>query len=576
MEPESSDLAVQLAALQARVEALEAQLARFAAPRPAAPAGAPSTPGTPRPQAARVPLPAPPPAEPRKPANPGLIIALLGAGLFLLGAIFFLGWSIQQGWLGPAPRMGLGLLAGAGMAAGAARLILKGTRKLGVCVLAAGLGTFMLSLYYGSASAHLISPGLGFGGTAVAVVFAGALAARAKSGGALGAALIVGCLAPIAFSEGGHHEIALAVYLAALLGAALLVPMLSGTGGRWLGSRILAFLGINALLCAACLDVLKADTGTLLALLALHGLLAGLWLWLPKHPERPIGALLLWMLEDAALAGLAWAVWRQGGWMTEGFAGPLLLLGAVNLALVKPLRARLGDRSADLGLLALAAAHLALALPVALAWSWAGLSWGLLALCFAAAAALAEDREDEGLKPLHLQLLALGFSLLASGRWLAAAVDQWDASSVSPFFNAAFATGLLAFGAWALMARKGTLRILGFLGAEGLGHILLPLEIAYALSKDGAPWHRAGLAFTFTWALSGATHWLLSLRREGPEGTALAAAGYVWLGLASLKLIVVDLSGANLGWRALAFLLVGGLFLAAALLGQRLRPREDA
>lgn len=576
MEPDSSDLAVQLAALQARVEALEAQLGRLQAPRPAAP----YAPAAPRPQPARVPLPAQAsthaPAEPRKPANPGLIIAFLGAGLFLLGAIFFLGWSIQQGWLGPAPRMGLGLLTGAAMAVGAARLILKGTRKLGVCLLAAGLGTVMLALYYGSASAHLISPGLGFGGTAVAVVFAGGLAVRAKSGGALGAALIVGFLAPIAFSEGGHHEIALAVYLAALMGAALLVPVLSGTGGRWLGSRVIAFLGVNALLCAACLDVLKADAGTLLALLALHGVLAGLWLWLPRHPERPIGALLLWMLQDAALAGLAWAVWRQGGWMTEGFAGPLLLLGAVNLALVKPLRARLGDRSADLGLLALAAAHLALALPVALAWSWAGLSWGLLALCFAAAASLAEDRDGEGAKPLHLQLLALGFAILASCRWMAAAADQWSPSTAPAFFNAAFATGLLALGAWALMARKGSLRILGFLGAEGLGHILIPLEVAYALSKDGAPWHRAGLAFTFAWALSGAAHWLLSLRKEGGEGTALAAAGYVWLGLASLKLIIVDLSGANLGWRALAFLLVGGLFLAAALLGQRLRPREDA
>ena len=578
MESESPELA----ALAARVAALEAQVARLMEkpePQGSAPAAAPPAP-VPRPvPAAPRPRPEPPPA---KPANPGLVIAILGSAIFLLGAIFFLGWSIEQGWLGPAPRMGLGLVAGAAMAVGAARLILKGTRKLGVCVLAAGLGTLILSLYYGSASAHLISPTLGFAGTAAAVVFAGALAARAGSGGALSVALLAGFLAPIAFSEGGHHEVALAVYLAVLMGAALLLPYLSGTGARWIGSRLIALLGADALLCAACADVLKADAGTLLILLALHAALAGLWIWLPRHPERPCGALILWMLEDAALAGLAFMAWKQLGWMTEGFAAPLLFLGAANLAMVKPLRARMGDRSADLGLLALAAAHLALALPVALAWSWAGVSWGLLALCFSGAAALAEDDAETGVKALHFQLLALCFAILASFRWLVADLSLWDSpyplapSEGMAFFNAAFATGLLATLSWVLLARKGTLRILGFLGAEGMAHLVLPLEVAYAFHRGGAAWHQAGLAFTFLWTLSGAGHWLLGLKREGAEGKALLAAGYTWLGLAAFKLIIVDLSDAGMGWRALAFLLVGAIFLAVALLGQRLRPRSDA
>ena len=571
MEPESSELA----ALQARIAALEAQMARLMGQTAAAPAPRPAAPRPVHP-----PLPPRPAPLPSKPANPGLVIAVIGAGIFLLGAIFFLWWSIQEGWLGPAPRMALGLLAGAAIAGGAARMILKGIRKLGVCVLAAGLGTLMFSLYFASASSHLIPPSMGFAGTALAVIFAGGLAARAKSGGALSAGLLAGFIAPIAFSQGGHHEVALALYLAALLGAALLVPYLSGTGGRWMGTRILALLGTDALLCAACADVLKADAGALLGLLALHAALAGLWLWLPKHAERPRGALILWMLEDAALSGLAFLAWKHLGWMDEGFAAPLLLLGAANLAMVKPLRARLGDRSADLGLLALAAAHLALALPVALAWSWAGVSWGLLALCFSGAAALAEDNAETGVKALHFQLLALGFALLASFRWLVADFDLWSPACLStagtPFFNAAFATGLLAALSWLLLARRGALRVLGFLGVESMGHILIPLEVGYAFARRGADWRQAGLAFTFLWAISGAAHWLASLKREGTEGTALAIAGYVWLAFAALKLIIVDLSGAGMGWRALTFLLVGGIFLGVALVGQRLRPRSDA
>jgi hypothetical protein len=570
MDPESPELA----SLQARVAALETQVAQLmnrgaaASPRPATPQPVPR------------PLPPRPVPKPAKPANPGLVIAVIGAGIFLIGAIFFLWWSIQQGWLGPAPRMAMGVITGAAIAAGAARMILKGTRKLGVCVLAAGLGTLILSLYYGTASSHLLPPILGFAGTAVAVIFAGGLAARAKSGGALSVGLLAGFIAPIAFSEGGHHEVALAIYLAVLMGAALIVPYLSGTGARWMGTRILALLGADALLCAACADVLKADAGTLLILLALHAVLAGLWLWLPRHAERPRGAMVLWMLEDAALSGLAFLAWKHLGWMDEGFAAPLLLLGAANLALVKPLRARLGDRSADLGLIALAAAHLALALPVALAWSWAGVSWGLLALCFSFAASLAEDDPETGVKALHFQLLALGFAILASLRWLVADGDLWSpaclTASGTPFLNAAFATGLLATLSWLALARKGALRILGFLGAEGLAHILIPLEADYAFAKHGADWRQAGLAFTFLWALSGAAHWLMSLRREGAEGRALAIAGYVWLAFAAMKLMVVDLSGAGMGWRALAFLMVGGIFLAVALVGNRLRPRSDA
>ncbi len=574
MDPESPELA----SLQARLAALEAQVAQLM--NRTAPAAAPRPAFTQPVQPVQRPLPPRPAPKPAKPANPGLVIAAIGAGIFLIGAIFFLWWSIQQGWLGPAPRMALGLLAGAAIAAGAARMILQGTRKLGVCVLAAGLGTLMFSLYFAAASSHLIPPSMGFAGTAIAVLFAGGLAARAKSGGALSVGLLAGFIAPIAFSEGGHHEVALAVYLAVLMGAALLVPYLSGAGARWMGARIIALLGTGALLCAACADVQKADAGPLLGLLALHGALAGLWIWLPTHAERPRGALILWMLEDAALSGLAFMAWKELGWMNEGFAAPLLLLGAANLAMVKPLRARLGDRSADLGLLALAAAHLALALPVALAWSWDGVSWGLLALCFSGAAALAEDDAETGVKALHFQLLALGFAILASLRWLVADADLWSplafSASGTPFFNAAFATGLLATLSWLALARKGALRILGFLGAESLAHILIPLEVGYAFARHGASWHQAGLAFTFLWALSGAAHWLASLKREGAEGTALSISGYVWLAFAALKLIAVDLSGAGMGWRALAFLLVGGIFLAVALLGNRLRPRSEA
>jgi uncharacterized membrane protein len=57
---------------------------------------------------------------------------------------------------------------------------------------------------------------------------------------------------------------------------------------------------------------------------------------------------------------------------------------------------------------------------------------------------------------------------------------------------------------------------------------------------------------------------------------ALMMAGYVWMGLASLKLMVFDLDRATTPLRALAFLGVGGIGMAAAILANRARKREPS
>jgi len=58
---------------------------------------------------------------------------------------------------------------------------------------------------------------------------------------------------------------------------------------------------------------------------------------------------------------------------------------------------------------------------------------------------------------------------------------------------------------------------------------------------------------------------------------ALAIAGYGWLGLASLKLISLDLDHADVPTKALAFLGVGAVIITAALVGNKLRvARKEA
>ncbi|MBI4911575.1 MAG: DUF2339 domain-containing protein [Acidobacteria bacterium] len=541
-----------------------------------------ATTGPPQAPRASTPLPARRPAPPprvRKPLNPILFVAAAGAGIFLLGAVFFLHLAIQRGWIGPEARFLLGLLAGAGITAGAARMILGSSRKVGVSFLLAGLGTLIFTLRWGAFEAHFFPPSLGFAASSVAVLFAGALAARARSGASLCVALASGLLSPLVFSQGGHHEVALAVILSILLASALAIPYATGAGARWGVSRWLAVAGTWILLALCCLEVLPSDAPALLGLLGLHLMLSGLWVWLPRIPERPSTPTLLWSFVSVFATLLAWVLWKRLGWMPEAFAGPILGLGALNLALVKPLRVRLGDRRADFGLLALAAGHLALAVPVALAWAWVGPFWAAYALALAWLSGSDGAGEGEVQERRHLAFLAVAVAALATGRWLFHLADLYPWRQLTPVFNTSFAEGLLAALAWGFLARRGgPLGILSFALLQLVANVGLALEAGQAVRWLGGSARAASMSLTLTYAASGAGQWIRSLREARPGlARGLAVAGYVWLALAGLKLVVVDLDRADMALRAVVFLGVGGIFLGAALVANRVRlSRKEA
>jgi len=64
-------------------------------------------------------------------------------------------------------------------------------------------------------------------------------------------------------------------------------------------------------------------------------------------------------------------------------------------------------------------------------------------------------------------------------------------------------------------------------------------------------------------------------RAHTPLGRPLRIAGYAWLMLAALKLLLGDLSHASTEWKAVATLGIGALLIVAALLANRLRARAD-
>jgi len=118
----------------------------------------------------------------------------------------------------------------------------------------------------------------------------------------------------------------------------------------------------------------------------------------------------------------------------------------------------------------------------------------------------------------------------------------------------------------------GAAALLGWIGAQVTGNLALAFELAYLTRWTGGSRRAASIVLTVAWALSGALQWLRGLSQERKElRRGLLGAGYAWLGLACVKLLLADLAGVDTPLRALAFLAVGGIFLSAALLAHRSR-----
>ena len=159
-----------LAHLEARVAALEAEVTRLHAQAPPYPAAAPPQPmpagASAEPPPLRAPRPPRPGARPAAPrprlAVPAVhmedVLGKAGIGLVLVGVVFFLKWTIDQGWLTPAVRVGGA--AAFGVALVAAGLRLRTSRSvLGGALGGGGLAVLYGSLFAASALYGFIAPG---------------------------------------------------------------------------------------------------------------------------------------------------------------------------------------------------------------------------------------------------------------------------------------------------------------------------------------------------------------------------------------------------------------------------------
>lgn len=161
MSSESEDLRQQISELRERIARIEARLNDATLNRTPAPfAPHLEAPLAPHPEVPRIAATARPPAESGRSLE-----ARIGSQLFnrvgivavLIGVAWFLKFAIDNGWLGPAARVVIGILAGAALIGWSERFRVTGYRAFSYSLKAIATGILYLSLWAAFALFHLLS-----------------------------------------------------------------------------------------------------------------------------------------------------------------------------------------------------------------------------------------------------------------------------------------------------------------------------------------------------------------------------------------------------------------------------------
>lgn len=244
-----ADLQTELAALRAQVAALTARLYRIEQRLGLESEQPQEPPKLIRETAPKAPYPLVPPPSPVKPAQPPSIapptfasssaapekeqdelegkigklwLNRIGIVAILIGVSYFIKYAFDNGWIGPAGRIALGLLAGIALIFWSERFRARGHAPFSYSLKAVGIGTLYLSLWGAFQIYHLIPSAAAF--VAMILVSAATVTlALTQDAEILAAfALVGGFSTPVLLSTGQNHEIVLFSYVA-LLDLAMLV-----------------------------------------------------------------------------------------------------------------------------------------------------------------------------------------------------------------------------------------------------------------------------------------------------------------------------------------------------------------
>lgn len=584
----SGDVAGRIASLSRSVEQLGTRVDALEASR--APVPPPPPPAEP-PVAAPVeaaPPPAPPPAEPPAPApveavpppappTRGIDLESIIAGRWLnrvgivallLAVGFFLKYAFDNEWIGPAGRVAIGLLFGAGLVVYSQFLMRRGYLYFSEGIAGTGAGVLYLSLYAAWGFYQLVPQAVAFAGMVVVTAAFAAIAVGRQSQRLSILALAGGLMTPGLLSTGEDQQIVLFSYLL-VLNAGLLAL---GRARTWRFLEPLALLG-SVFYFIGWFDSFYQPS-KLVGTLIFSSLFFVEFATLAALRARRESALLPEQY-GIVLANAAWfmitlhvTLYEDHRW---GLTFAVLALAAAHLAVLRLLPP--GPESAQppparLLYAGLALTFITLAIPIRLEGEWITMAWTVegAVLVWSGIRSRVVAMRSMGLTMFVMVLVMLLVQDIDAGRVL---------------FNARFATFAVAIAAFAtafVLSRSHKERlandeekIFGVVGVASnvLGVWALSLEVwdFFGQGRFGVDHHLAQqMGLSILWTVYAVVLIVVGVRLASP---ALRWQGLALLGLAVAKVFLFDLSFLARIYRILTFFALGLVALIISFLYQR-------
>lgn len=518
----------------------------------------------------------------------------IGILAVLIGMAWFLKFAIDNHWIGPAGRVLIGIIAGAGLVAWSERFRSHGFPAFSWSLKAMGSGILYLSLWAAFSLYHLIPSSAAFAAMVAVTAFNGFMSWAQNSELLAFYAIVGGYATPLLLSTGHNREVTLFTYLLLLsLAAVVLVALRPWSRlliGGFLGTvffftgwslrsyssaefvATVFFLAVFFLLFAFAPHFVRLSQHNSNDTLATRDAFAVLIL---PFVNAALGFGGFYLLSDSVKASAA------APWIALAFAAFYLLLlrvpflgGRASSAMVKPLD------------LVIAVIFIILAIPLQTHGRWLTIGW------------LVEGAALLWLTRIVPQRMLRGLALIALALGLAALLVINPTTSPTLFFNQRFATYLaaiavFAFTAW-LASRSDepdgppfpvTWRVTAAIAALTVSVLILiavSLEIhsywSHRMPNQGFAYIRDyGIYEQFTYSaffmLFGAVLLVLGFVRRS---AFLRWQALVVLAASIAKVFIIDVSRLSQGYRILSFLGLGALLLAVSFAYQRdwlnLRP----
>jgi uncharacterized membrane protein len=595
-----ADLHDELVALRAQMAALTARLYRVEQKLGLESQQPPKTPEVVREVTPRPPYPLVPPSPPVKSSEPVPISRPMFAGssaapekedgelegkigklwlnrigivAILIGVSYFIKYAFDNGWIGPAGRIALGLLAGIGLILWSERFRARGHAPFSYSLKAVGIGTLYLSLWGAFQVYHLVPSAAAF--VAMILVTAATLTlALTQDAEILAAfAMIGGFSTPVLLSTGQNHEIVLFSYVCLLDLAMLAMVRVK----PWRRLLVGSFTGTAILYGGWFFSYYTRDQRlvTTLFTLIFAAIFAAIPLLTPLtrsrwHAGFSITLTLLPLVNAAALFLCLNAMYENATltWFSLALAAAYLLLSS-------QFKRRVGGepdvvKTINLLHVAIAVAFITIAIPLKLNSHWITLGW----LVESAVLLYVSVRTKTNfLRYFAAVTLSLGIIRLL----------VWDNFRVETLiFNARFATYLVAiailFGIVAAASRfasereRPVIRVAGVL-LNLLALIALTLEASdYFLRQIGGlylkhgyadpTFHQLNLARNFSysliWIAYGAGLMMFGFRRRS---AFVRWQALVLIAFTIGKVFLFDVSELQQGYRILSFIALGAVLM---------------